>query len=124
MKGNDFDSFYGGGGYEPIIPPMPPSDPAGRSAQKCGVIGLILALTCCSPHGIVLGILALMRASTSRRALGFETAHASTGRLLGTLSIVFSAIRIVSSIATVILVICGMLLGLDAGAGAVGGTVI
>ncbi len=141
MTGSDFDPFERGEGFsqkggdsgnsggqnpfgfEPVIHPTPPSDPAGRSAQTYGLIGLILTLTCCSLAGLVLGVLAVMRASTSRRVLGFDTANASTGRVLGILAIVFSAIRIISSIASVVLVVCGMLAGLGAGAGA-GGTVI
>ncbi len=126
QRGEEENSSYrdpSGNGDAPFVMPQMPLDPIGKSSQNYGLIGLILTLTCCSVVGLILGIMALTRASASRRLLGYESAQAAVGKVLGILSIVFSAIRIISTIAWVALFTVGVLSGL-AELNAAGGTVI
>ena len=120
--GGDF-SFQSQNGDAPFVMPQMPIDPLGRSSQNYGLIGLIMTFLCCSIVGLILGIIALTRASASRRMLGFESAPASVGRVLGILAIVFSAVRMIVSVAWLILISYGVFSGLAA-LGAGGGTVI
>lgn len=73
-------------------PPQQPDDPAGRSAMIFGILAIVLAVVCCQLVGLVLGIVALVRAGTSVRNLGFQSSQAQAGKILGIVSIVISAL--------------------------------
>lgn len=99
------------GGFGPQIEP----DMHGPKAKTFGLIGLIISLLCCPLAGIVLGILAVLRAKDSKNEMGFLSSDASTGRVLGIVAIVIGALSMLSSAVTIIM---GVMAGLlEAGAG-------
>jgi hypothetical protein len=99
------------GGFGPQIEP----DVHGPKAKTFGLIGLIISLFCCPLAGIVLGILAVLRAKDSKNEMGFLSGDASTGRVLGIVAIVIGALSMLSSAVTIIM---GVMAGLlEAGAG-------
>ena len=59
---------------------------------------MIAALICCPLAGLILGILALNNAKTSRNLLGREEPDAKTARTLGILAIVFAALGFVANL--------------------------
>jgi hypothetical protein len=82
------------GGFGPQIEP----DVHGPKAKTFGLIGLIISLFCCPLAGIVLGILAVLRAKDSKNEMGFLSSDASTGRVLGIVAIVIGALSMLLSL--------------------------
>ncbi len=105
----------------PYVDPVPmPYDNKGKAAQIYGIIALITSITCCPLIGLVLGIIALTNAAASRRFLGFESGQASSGKVLGIVAIVLSALGLLAVIAYVVLIVVALL----AEFGAAGGVTI
>ncbi len=67
------------------------------TAQTLGIVGLIMSVVCCALIGVVLGILAINRASNAKNLLGYETSEAKTGRICGIIAIVLGVLSMVSS---------------------------
>lgn len=86
------------------VPPTP-NDPSANSAQTLGIIGLIVSLVCCRIAGIVLGILAINKAKSSRMRFGYELPEARTGRICGILAIIFAAVALVCIVIYIIIYI-------------------
>lgn len=101
-------------------PPQQPDDRDGKNAKLYGIIALILNfLGCCLPAGIVLGILAIVRAGSSRKMLGYQSDDARLGKVLGIISVVWSAISVLFIVLYVVFVVAIGILG-----AAGGGTVV
>jgi len=87
------------------VPPTP-NDASANSAQTLGIVGLIISIVCCRIAGLILGIIAVGKAKTSRLALGYEVPEARTGRVCGIIAIVISVVAMAGEIlATVLYVI-------------------
>lgn len=100
--------------------PVPmPYDKRGKSAQIYGIIALIASITCCPIVGLVLGIIALTSASASRRLLGFESAQATSGKILGIVAIVLSVLGLLLVIAYAALIVIAVYSELGASGGVV-----
>lgn len=85
--------------------PVPPIDnnamqanQTASSSQTLGIVGLIVSLICCPLIGIILGIIAISKASTAKNMLGYEPSEAKTGRVCGIIAIVLGALSMISSI--------------------------
>ena len=84
------------------IPGMPEFEPTqmqgnakAKNAQTLGIVALVLSVVCCPLAGIILGIIALSAAKTSRTLLRFEAPAAKSGRVCGILAIVLGALTMV-----------------------------
>lgn len=102
-QNNDYYQNNTNGGFQPPFN-QPPEDNEGKSAKTFGIVGLIISIVCCQVLGVVFGIIAVVKAGNSRRALGIETGDASLGKILGIIAIVLGVISVVSSIALIPLI--------------------
>ena len=91
--------------------PQTPEDPSANTARTLGIIGLIVSIFgCCGvPAGLVLGIIALVKAKRSCATLGFEVPEARTGRICGLLAIIFTVVALVICLIINILAELGLL---------------
>ncbi|MBQ8351441.1 MAG: DUF4190 domain-containing protein [Clostridia bacterium] len=62
------------------------------TAQVLGIVGLVLAVICCSLPGLILGILAIRRANHARQELGYSLPDAKTGFVCGVIAVVVSSV--------------------------------
>ena len=75
------------------------------SSKILGIIGLVVGLACCGPIGIVLDIISLVMASTSKTLLGYEHADAKAGKICSIVGIVISALTVIAYIVYFVLAI-------------------
>lgn len=92
------------GGPPPVSNPFEGQGNA-QTAQTLGIIALVLSLVFFPPAGIVLGILAISRAASSKRLLGYEISEARVGRICGIIAIVIGSISIVINVLLSILIL-------------------
>ena len=94
----------------PYVDPVPmPYDNKGKAAQIYGIVAVVTSIACCPIVGLVLGILALTNAAASRRFLGFESGQASSGKVLGIVAIVLSALGMFATIAYTVITVLALL---------------
>lgn len=92
-------------GSDPFAPPpvqMPSPAHAlgvqrGRTSRTVGITGVVLSVVCCCLPvvGLVLGIIAVVQAQLSKKALGQTTPEASVGLVCGIIAIVLSAVFLI-----------------------------
>ena len=76
------------------------------TSKTLGIIGLIMDVTgCCGLVGLVLNIISLVMASTSKALLGYEHADAKTGKICSIIGIVVAALSVIVSIVYFILML-------------------
>ena len=94
-------SYDNGQFYTPVSPidnNAMQANQTASSSQTLGIVGLIVSLVCCPLIGIILGIIAISKASTAKNMLGYEPSEAKTGRVCGIIAIVLGALSMISSI--------------------------
>ena len=87
--------FYGQ--QIPFINNTAHANKTASSAQTLGIVGLVISLICCPLVGIILGILAISRASNAKNLLGYESPEAKTGRICGIVAIILGALSIIGN---------------------------
>lgn len=92
--------------YKPVTPIDNNAIEASKhasSSQTLGIVALIVSLVCCPLVGIILGIIAISKASKAKNLIGEEPSEARTGRVCGIVAIVLGAISmVVNTIVSVI----------------------
>lgn len=69
-----------------------------KTSMILGIIGLVLVITCCGIVGIVLNIISLVMASSSKKALGYEHSDATVGKICSIVGLVISALSIIACV--------------------------
>ena len=103
---NEGWSYQSGQFYTPVTP-IDSANVVGNSTASTsltlGIVGLIFSLVCCGITGIILGIIALNKATTAKNLLGHEPAEVKVGRVCAINAIVWGAIYL--AIIAVILIL-------------------
>ncbi|MBR2010209.1 MAG: hypothetical protein IKA06_00465 [Clostridia bacterium] len=97
---NEGWSYQSGQFYTPVTPIDSTAMQANQSAsssQTLGIVGLIISLICCPLIGIILGIIAISKASTAKSLLGHEPSEAKTGRICGIIAIILGVLSMILS---------------------------
>jgi len=87
--------------YKPVTPIDNNAIEANKhasSSQTLGIVALIVSLVCCPLVGIILGIIAISKASKAKNLIGEEPSEARTGRICGIIAIVLGALSMVANI--------------------------
>lgn len=108
QQGGNFYNPNGQSFYDPYSQNQALGMQKANTAKTMGIAALICSLlsVCISPLiALVLGILAIVNASTARRLIGFETAETKSARTFGIISLVITGVIFVLSIAFSILYI-------------------
>lgn len=81
----------------PGYPPPPPQPSGGDKVTLFGVLGLVIGVLCCSPAGIVLGVLSMNEAKKVGKptTLGLAAIIVSSVSLV--LGLIWTVIRVSSS---------------------------
>ena len=91
---------YDNGQFYTSVPPIDSANIVGNSTASAsltlGIVGLIFSLVCCGITGIILGIIALNKATTAKNLLGNEPAEIKVGRVCAINAIVWGAIHLVA----------------------------
>ena len=91
---------YDNGQFYTSVPPIDSANIVGNSTASAsltlGIVGLIFSLVCCGITGIILGIIALNKATTAKNLLGSEPAEIKVGRVCAINAIVWGAIHLVA----------------------------
>lgn len=85
---------------DPVDPKITEGEKKANSSKILGIIGLVVGLVCCGIAGIVLDIVALVNASTSKNLLGYEHQDAKTGKICAIVGIVIAVVSSIISIAS------------------------
>jgi hypothetical protein len=92
-------------GQPPYGQPMQ-DDQDGRTSKMFGIISIVLNIfSCCLPVGIVLGILAIVRAGASKRTLGYQSPDAHLGKVLGIISVIWGSLTFAASLLYLVFVV-------------------
>lgn len=108
-QSNGYQNYQGNGyhqgAYDP--PPVNPFQPPfgqdyriqqahskAQTAHTMGIVALV-GLICAGIVALVCGILAIVNANSSRRILGYDLPKASSGRTMGIVALVISAVSVV-----------------------------
>ena len=75
------------------------------TSKILGIVGLVVGLACCGVAGLVLNIISIVMASTSKALLGYEHSDAKTGRVCSIIGIVISVLSVIFYILYVVFVI-------------------
>lgn len=81
----------------PGYPPPPPPPPGNDKSQLFGILGLVIGLLCCSPAGIVLGVLSMNEAKKVGKPTGLGLAAVIVSSASLVLGILWAIIRVASS---------------------------
>ena len=98
---------YDNGQFYTSVPPIDSANIVGNSTATAsltlGIVGLIISLACCGMIGIVLGIIALNKATTAKNLLLHEPAEVKVGRVCAINAIVWGAIHLAVIVALLLL---------------------
>lgn len=111
MNNQNFNNFnndpQNNQGFDPNFAPAP--DPKVTEGEKkastsktLGIIGIVVGLMCCSIAGVVLDIISLTMASTSRALLGYEHNDAKVGKICSIIGLVIAGLGFIVNIASLI----------------------
>lgn len=111
MNDQNFNNFnndpQNNQGFDPNFATEP--DPKAVEGEKkastsktLGIIGIVVGLMCCSLAGVVLDIISLTMANTSRALLGYEHNDAKVGKTCAIIGLVIAGIGFIVNIASLI----------------------
>ena len=66
------------------------------SSKTLGILGIVLSIICCPLIGLIMGIMAMSRAKTSKMMLGTSISDAKIGRVCGIIALLISIVWIVA----------------------------